>query len=141
MGDLLVIFLAWVWPALLAMSLAVWAIWWAIFADKARGRRRCPRCWHDLSRTPGLTCSECGLVVHAGAIVVAGNQFGRQGGHRLAPRAVALMVGASVGGAALFAVSFFLLRSTSMVAAVVVQVIATVGMPLAIASLPDPSLP
>ena len=37
MGDLLVIFLAWVWPALLAMSLAVWAIWWAIFADKALG--------------------------------------------------------------------------------------------------------
>ena len=34
--------------------------WWAIFGDKARGRRRCPRCWHDLSRTPGLTCSECG---------------------------------------------------------------------------------
>lgn len=60
MGDLLVIFLAWVWPALLAASLAVGVIWWAIFADKARGRRRCPRCWHDLSRTPGLTCGECG---------------------------------------------------------------------------------
>lgn len=34
--------------------------WWAIFGDKSRGRRRCPRCWHDLSGTPGLTCGECG---------------------------------------------------------------------------------
>jgi hypothetical protein len=36
-------------------------IWWALFGDKANGRRRCPRCWHDLSRTPGLTCGECGF--------------------------------------------------------------------------------
>lgn len=43
-----------------AATVAVGTIWWAIFGDKARGRRRCPRCWHDLSRTPGLTCSECG---------------------------------------------------------------------------------
>ena len=43
-----------------AAAVAVGTIWWAIFGDKARGRRRCPRCWHDLSRTPGLTCSECG---------------------------------------------------------------------------------
>jgi len=34
--------------------------WWAIFGDKSRGRRRCPRCWHDLSGTPGRTCGECG---------------------------------------------------------------------------------
>ena len=40
----------------------VGVIWWALFGDKANGRRRCPRCWHDLSRTPGLTCSECGFV-------------------------------------------------------------------------------
>jgi hypothetical protein len=115
----------------------------AVTAATAPERPKCPRCSHGYGDAPDgpwweplpgdVTCSECGLVVHAGAIVVAGNQFGRQGGHRLAPRAVALMVGASVGGAALFAVSFFLLRSTSTVAAVVVQVIAMVGMPLAIA--------
>jgi hypothetical protein len=35
--------------------------WWALFGDKARGRRRCPRCWHDLSGTPGRTCGECGF--------------------------------------------------------------------------------
>ncbi len=40
---------------------AVYVAWRALFADRARGRRRCPRCWHDLSRTPGLTCSECGF--------------------------------------------------------------------------------
>lgn len=36
-------------------------ILWALFADRARGRRRCPRCWYDLSALPGtLTCPECG---------------------------------------------------------------------------------
>ncbi len=62
MSDLLVIFLAWAWPALVAILLASAVIHRALFADKARGRRRCPRCWHDLSRTPGLTCGECGRV-------------------------------------------------------------------------------
>ncbi len=36
--------------------------WWALFGDRAHGRRRCPKCWHDLSGTPGLTCGECGHV-------------------------------------------------------------------------------
>ena len=92
MGDLLVIFLAWVWPALLAMSLAVWAIWWAIFADKARGRRRCPRCWHDLSRTPGLTCSECGHAADGeGDLARTRRRWG------VAVAATAAAVAASVG--------------------------------------------
>ncbi len=34
--------------------------WWGLFADSGRGRRRCPRCWYDMSGTPGLTCAECG---------------------------------------------------------------------------------
>src|SRR5262245_34729523 len=25
-----------------------------------RRRRRCPRCWYDMSHSPGLVCSECG---------------------------------------------------------------------------------
>lgn len=50
-----------------ATAVAVGVIWWAIFGDKARGRRRCPRCWHDLSRTPGLTCSECGHAAQSEA--------------------------------------------------------------------------
>jgi hypothetical protein len=59
-GQTAIIFLAWAWPALLVTVPAVFVTWWAIFGDKPRGRRRCPRCWHDLSRTPGLTCGECG---------------------------------------------------------------------------------
>lgn len=43
-------------------GLGVAVIWWALFRDKARERRRCPRCWHDLAHTPGLTCGECGFT-------------------------------------------------------------------------------
>jgi hypothetical protein len=32
----------------------------ALFRDRSRGRRRCPKCWYDMSGTPGLTCPECG---------------------------------------------------------------------------------
>ena len=46
--------------AALVCVAGVGVTWWAIFGDKARGRRRCPRCWHDLSGTPGRTCGECG---------------------------------------------------------------------------------
>lgn len=32
----------------------------ALVGDRSRGRRRCPRCWYDMSATEGLTCPECG---------------------------------------------------------------------------------
>jgi hypothetical protein len=32
----------------------------ALFRDRSRGRRRCPKCWYDMSRVPGLKCPECG---------------------------------------------------------------------------------
>lgn len=32
----------------------------ALFADRARGRRRCPRCRYDMAATPAVTCPECG---------------------------------------------------------------------------------
>lgn len=38
------------------LALLIWALW----GDRARGRRRCPKCWYDLSATGGLTCPECG---------------------------------------------------------------------------------
>lgn len=45
----------------LGILLALWSLFW----DRARGRRRCPRCWYDMSgSTPGddglFTCPECG---------------------------------------------------------------------------------
>ena len=33
---------------------------WALFRDRSRGRRRCPRCWYDMAGVPGLRCPECG---------------------------------------------------------------------------------
>ncbi|MHC4274854.1 MAG: hypothetical protein ACYSUR_14465 [Planctomycetota bacterium] len=53
--------LAWV-LSVLVVGLGVTLTWWGLFGDRARGRRRCPRCWHDLSHTPGMTCSECGYT-------------------------------------------------------------------------------
>src|SRR5688572_3890533 len=32
----------------------------ALFADRSRGRRRCPRCWYSMDGVPSLTCPECG---------------------------------------------------------------------------------
>lgn len=33
---------------------------WALFSDRARARRRCPKCWYDMAGVPGLRCPECG---------------------------------------------------------------------------------
>src|SRR5262245_44364899 len=57
-------FLAQPWPAYaLGALLAAGGLrlgWWALWGDRARGRRRCPKCWYDLRGTPGRRCSECG---------------------------------------------------------------------------------
>ncbi|MDY7108594.1 MAG: hypothetical protein SYC29_08145, partial [Planctomycetota bacterium] len=54
----------WTTGVLLLLLLAgcVFLAWWAMFSDRARGRRRCPRCWYDLAYTPGMTCNECGYT-------------------------------------------------------------------------------
>jgi len=44
--------------ALAALAL----LYWAIFRDRSRGRRRCPKCWYDLRGSDSLTCSECGYT-------------------------------------------------------------------------------
>src|SRR5690606_21932594 len=33
-----------------------WSLWW----DRPRGRKRCPKCWYDMSGAAGLVCPECG---------------------------------------------------------------------------------
>ncbi|MCH8165773.1 MAG: HEAT repeat domain-containing protein [Planctomycetes bacterium] len=40
----------------IGISLAAWALLW----DRARGRRRCAKCWYNMSGSPGRVCSECG---------------------------------------------------------------------------------
>ena len=49
----------WTCGALLAM-LGAWWFYWSLFADRSRGRRRCPRCWYELGGAPGTRCPECG---------------------------------------------------------------------------------
>lgn len=55
----------WAWwsGAGLAGLGGVWLVLWAVVGDPARGRRRCPRCWYDMSGVwgvGGLVCPECG---------------------------------------------------------------------------------
>ncbi len=35
-------------------------LYWSMFRDRSRGRRRCPKCWYDLRGTESRTCAECG---------------------------------------------------------------------------------
>ncbi|MFM1935655.1 MAG: hypothetical protein RI990_614 [Planctomycetota bacterium] len=114
----------------------------AITAATAAERPVCPRCGHGYGEVPdgcwweplprAVTCSECGLDVPEGAIVVVGNPFGRQGGQRLSSRARWVVAGAAVGGTALIVVSIVIIRQVSTWAGLVVQVAATIAMPLAI---------
>ena len=57
----------WLWPAagtvLGLVGLIVLAR--AVFADRSRGRPRCPRCWYLLKGIEGATCPECGHVARS----------------------------------------------------------------------------
>src|SRR5688572_9581634 len=55
----------WVTTALWWMGVAVCAgggvvVLVALLRDRSRGRRRCPRCWYEMTGVPGLVCPECG---------------------------------------------------------------------------------
>lgn len=56
--------IAWVLAACL-VGLGGYGAWRALFRDCAKGRRRCPRCWYDMTGVSGLTCPECGRVASA----------------------------------------------------------------------------
>ena len=38
---------------------------WALFSDRANGRRRCGRCWYDMTGTITMICPECGWEAKA----------------------------------------------------------------------------
>lgn len=54
----------WIGTAGLAVLLGglIFLAWWALFRDRARGRRRCPRCWYNMAHLPSMTCPECGYT-------------------------------------------------------------------------------
>jgi hypothetical protein len=71
--------------------LMLWAMWWTLFADRSRGERRCPRCWHLMDAAVGLRCSECGLQVkHERALFATRRRW------RLAALALAALVAGTV---------------------------------------------
>lgn len=75
-SDLLLSLLPLIASAVFAL-LMLWAIWWALFADRSRGERRCPRCWHLMDAAVGLRCSECGLQVkHERALFATRRKWG-----------------------------------------------------------------
>ncbi|MFO0829318.1 MAG: hypothetical protein U0572_14365 [Phycisphaerales bacterium] len=53
------LWLAWIVGFLGAVSIVA-LVWHALFGDKSHGRRRCPRCWHDMTGATSLRCTECG---------------------------------------------------------------------------------
>ena len=38
----------------------LWLCYWFLLSDRARGRKRCPMCWYDMSVADSLRCPECG---------------------------------------------------------------------------------
>ncbi|MEM7228537.1 MAG: hypothetical protein AAF432_06950 [Planctomycetota bacterium] len=52
-----------VWLAWLGFAVLVFALFFNRVRRLWKKHRRCPKCWYDMSHTPGLTCSECGKTV------------------------------------------------------------------------------
>src|ERR1043166_9398756 len=65
--------LDWVWIASgwVLLSLGAVLLGWSLFWDRARGRRRCPKCWYDMAGVPTTAregrevhiCPECGREI------------------------------------------------------------------------------
>jgi hypothetical protein len=50
--------------AIAGLALLVWALWW----DRAKGRKRCPKCWYDMQgaeadESGAFCCPECGRAI------------------------------------------------------------------------------
>jgi hypothetical protein len=57
--------LDWIWIAggWTLGVLASFLLLWALFRDRGTHKRRCPKCWYDMSGTPSFTCAECGKTI------------------------------------------------------------------------------
>lgn len=51
---------AWYTTAAILGALGLYLFIRYLIGDRSKGRRRCPKCWYDMSATPGRTCPECG---------------------------------------------------------------------------------
>ncbi len=55
--------------------LCAWLLWTGLRGDRARGRRRCRKCWHSMDGLPereegGWVCPECGKVAQAERVML-----------------------------------------------------------------------
>lgn len=42
---------------------ALWLLYYSLLADRAKGRKRCPKCWYDMQLIEGFRCPECGNII------------------------------------------------------------------------------
>jgi uncharacterized protein (DUF983 family) len=67
------------WLAVIVINvIGVYVAWRGLFADRARGRRRCPKCWFDMTYTPSRRCGECGFEGHAEHVFLRTRRHYRQ---------------------------------------------------------------
>ena len=50
--------LFWIGGGLLGLS-GLWLCYWAMFADRAKGRKRCPKCWYNMQAAENLGWKWC----------------------------------------------------------------------------------
>ena len=53
---------AWLWwiGGAVVGLLGLWLLYCSLLRDRSKGRRRCPKCWYDMSVAESLRCPECG---------------------------------------------------------------------------------
>ena len=53
---------AWLWwiGGAVVGLLGLWLLYCSLLRDRSKGRRRCPKCWYDMSVADSLRCPECG---------------------------------------------------------------------------------
>ncbi len=53
------VWLWWIGGAVVGL-LGLWLLYCSLLRDRSKGRRRCPKCWYDMSVADSLRCPECG---------------------------------------------------------------------------------